>query len=315
MPFAQADLEKFVTDLGLPADKAKVVLDAIGSDEGVRNKFGDNVLRQSDYSAKMGDLQKEKDRLEAEYQEKVKKEETFHASLVGWKTEKEREAERIITEARQAAESKLSDVQKKVRELAQRNGIPEEEIKDLVAASTVENRRTPNDDQQPHRKNGEWMSKEEFRNEAKFYARLPAIQMSLEREYFRLFGQDAPDINWEKVIDGAQSSKRSLQQEFEATYKLPEKRAEVAETKRKKEIEEAEKRGAEQARAKLMEDNPELAGRRSVTRDHRGSPILDQAREHAKKDQSQHTAHGPQDAVSAAVKAFNEGKYREGQAA
>ena len=314
MPFAQADLENFVKDLALPADKAKLVMDAIGSDAATLEKFGSNVLRQNDYSAKMNDLQKEKDRLEAEYQEKVKKEESFHASLVGWKTDAEKKAEAAIATARQDAEAKLTAVQQKVRELATRNGISEDEIKDLVTASTVEPTRTTRTDPTPRNDDGRFMSKDEFREEAKFYARLPGMQMTIEREYYRLFGNDAPDINWDKLIADASSNKRSLQQQYEASYKVPEKRAEVADTKHKKEIEEAEKRGEESARSKLLAEHPDMASR-TVSREHRGSPILDQARAHAKKDQTDHHASGSQETVGAAVKAYREGKYRQENAA
>lgn len=313
MPFAQADLEKFVTELGLPADKAKVVLDAIGSDEGVRNKFGDNVLRKSDYSAKMNEFQKEKERLEADYQKKVREEDAFHSSMAGWKTEKEKETEKLITAAREEAQSKLASIQQKVRELAQRNGIPEDEIKDLTAVQVEPNTtRTSND--RPRNDNGTYMSVEQFQKEARFYAKLPALQMGMEREYYRLFGNDAPAINWDKLIDDSAANRKSLQAQFEETYKVPEKRAEVAETRRKDELDKARKEGEEAALAKFRAEHPEISTR-SVTREVHGSPILDRARAHAKESKDHAAANGQQEAVSAAVKAFNEGKYREGQAA
>jgi len=309
MPFAQADLETWVKGLGLPEDQQKSVLASLGT-ESVLSKVGETIMLRPEFSRKMDELQKEKDRLETDYQEKVKKEENFHASLVGWKTDAEKKAEAAIATARQDAEAKLTAVQQKVRELATRNGISEDEIKDLVAASTVEPTRTTRTEPTTRNDDGRFMSKDEFREEAKFYARLPGMQMTIEREYYRLFGNDAPDINWDKLIADASSNKRSLQQQYEASYKVPEKRAEVADTKHKKEIEEAEKRGEEAARSRLLAEHPDMASR-TVSREHRGSPILDQAREHAKKAADQHTASGPQETVNAAVKAFREGKYRQ----
>lgn len=322
MSFGTAELETFVKDLGLPAEKAKIVMDAIGSDAATLEKFGGHVLRQSDYSAKMGDLQKQKDALEADYQKKVNDEQNFHSSLVSWKSEKEKEAEGIIAKAKEEAQGKLTAVQQKIRELAERNGIPESEIKDMVDANIAPVRASDGNADPLRGLDGRFVSVKEFADTARYYAKLPAIQMSLEREYFRLFGDDAPEPNWDKLIDDTQrvnesraaGQKLSLAQMFEQTYKLPEKRAEVATKRRQEEIDKARKEGEEAALVKFRAEHPDLSTR-TVDRERRGSPILEQARTHAAEGKRPNAEHGSHAAVSAAVAAFNSGKYKEGHAA
>lgn len=311
MPFAQADLEKFVTGLGLSADKAKVVMDAIGSDGAILNKFGEHVLRQEDYSSKMDALKKEQEKLEADFQDKVRKEEEFHNSVAQWKTDAEKRAEAAITAAKNEAAASLSAARDKIRALAEKNGIPEEEIKDLIAAAPVT--RT-NNDPPPRSDDGRFMTRESFQKEAEFYSLLPAIQMDLRDDYYRLYGNDAPRINWEKVIADAKSNKLSLADQFEKSYNLTQKRTELAEKQRTADLEKARKEGEEAARTKMLAEHPELSSR-TIDRQRVGSPILDKAREHAEEDRKKRGGTGPQDTVSAAVAAFNSGKYKDGKAA
>jgi hypothetical protein len=311
MPYAVADLEKFVADLGLPADKAKMVLDSIGADEGARNKFGEHVLRQQDYSSKMDALKTEQQRLETEYKSKVAQEEAFHASVATWKTEAEKKTEEAITKARREAEDRLANASAKIRTLATNHGIPEDEIKDLLVAPA-----NPNPNPQPRDpETGKFMTTEQYLRDADFYARLPGIMSSKEREYYRLYGTDAPDINWDKVIDASKTNKKPLGVMFDETYKLAEKRQEIEAKKHADDIAAAEKRGEEAALSKLLAEHPEMTGR-VVNRERPGSPILERAREHAKlPDAPKPSPNASRDAVSAAVQAFQDGKYKSGQAA
>jgi hypothetical protein len=312
MPYTTKELEIFLTELELPEAQRKAALEAIGAGgEKVLNRFGEHVLRQSDFSAKMDALTKDRERLEAEHAERMKKEDQFQASLATWKTEKEKEADEAMTKAREDSEARLRANAERIRALAATYGISENEIKDLTAAPAAETRaerpRDPN--------TGQYMTTDQFKTEAKFYARLPGIQLGLDREYYRLFGNDAPAVNWDKVIDEAQSNNRNLTAQFELTYKLSDKRAEITAAAHTKELADAEKRGAEAAMSKFYAENP-ASGARNLDRTRPGSPILDQARKDAaagSAEAARQTAGGSQLAVEAATKAFQNGKYRDGK--
>jgi hypothetical protein len=312
MAYTQKELEAFVKDLDLPADKAKAILDAMGSDEKVLNKFGDNVLRQSDYSAKLNALQAEKAKSEKELQERIAKEDQFHASLGEWKTKKEKEAEAAIAQAREEAEDRLAAVQARIKAIAQEEGISEDKIKDLVTARPNETR-TRKEPAVRDPETGKWVSQDEFNNkfrrEGVEMAKLIPIMNRLEKDYRKLFGDDAPDVDYNKLIDVAASKGRKLSEVFEDEYHLSAKRKELDDNQRKKDLEDAERRGAESARSKLLSEHPELSSRQ-VTRERQGSAILDVARKQVEKGAP--PARKPGEGVEAAVNAFRSGKYKDG---
>lgn len=307
MPFTAAELESWVTGLGLSEDKKKVVLEAMGA-EAVLPKVGETILMRADYSKNLDALAKDKERLEAEYKQKVAAEDKFRESLSGWKTEAEQKYEASLKKAREESETRLAASRDKIKSLAERYSIPEEEVKDLLAAPATAPRTEPVRDPDT----GKFMSREEYSREAQSYVKLPAIMVGLDREYYKLFGNDATPINWEKVIEGAQTNKRTVSQEFEFTFHMEDKRKEIGVAAHKKEIEDAEKRGADSARSKVFAEHPELAGR-SVTREAPGSPILDEARKQAATGKPpEHTTGGPRSAVEAATAAYLAGKYKDG---
>jgi hypothetical protein len=314
MPYTAAELETFVKELGLPEDKAKAVLGAIGSDGATLEKFGAHVLRQADYSAKLNELATEKTRLEADFQKKREEEDRFHAGVASWKTAKEKEVADRMAQATADAEAKLNAARDKVKSLVARGAVLEDDVKDLLTAPTATT--TTRTDDQPRDANGKYLSREEFQNEASFFLRIPGLVTSMEREYFRMFGNDAPAPNWELVMESAKKIKSAqpMRDAFEQTYKLPEKRAEIAKKQHDDDIAAAEKRGAEAARSKMLAENPEISGR-TVSRERPGSPILDRGRaqmeEMKKAGKAPASDHASRDTVSAAVAAFNDGKYRQ----
>jgi hypothetical protein len=308
MPFTAAELESWVKGLGIPEADQKVVLEKLGA-EAVLPKVGEAILMRSDYSKNLDALKQEKEKLESEYRQKVAAEDKFRESLTGWKTQKEKEYEGQLAAARQEAEAKLAAASAKIKAVADRYGVPEDEVKDLLVAAP-----NPNPNPAPPRDSdtGKFLPREEWNREAQAYVKLPAIMVGLDREYYRLFGNDAPPINWEKVIEGATANKRPVSQEFESMFHMEDKRKEIAKAAHDKEIDDARKAGEQSAMSKLMAEHPELANR-SVIREHRGSPILDEARRQAAAGKPpDKPAGGPRSAVEAAVKAFQDGRYKGG---
>lgn len=310
MPFTVEELRTWVTSLGLPEAQQKTALELFSSEQ-VLPKVGETIMLRPEFSRKLDELQKEKERLEAEFAERQKKEDQFHSSLATWKTQAEKDAAAAITKAREESEAKLTANAEKIRLLAAKYGVPEEEVKDLVALPAnvtpvrTEVVRDPD--------TGRFVTREQFQTEARFYAKLPAVVIALDREYYKLFGADAPAVNWDKVIDEAQDNHRTLTAQFELAYKIPEKRTEIAEGVHKKAIDEAEKRGRESAMSQYFAEHPEAINR-PIDRPRGGSPILDQARRDAATDptKARPAPGGPQSAVEAATKAYQEGKYKGG---
>jgi len=310
MAYTTAELEKFLTELELPEDKRKIALEAIGAGgEKVLNSFGAHVLRQSDYSAKMDELQKEKDRLEADVNARIEREDAFHSSVAQWKTTKEKEAEDAITKARQESQEQLRANAERIRKLAAEYFIPEDQIKDLTSVQTSASKTEPARDPET----GKFVTREQLETAEAYYTVYPFVIAELRDEYRRLYGADAPSINGVQLVKDARANKRTLEEQFNITYKMNEKRAELAETSRKAEIEKARKEGEESARSKILSEHPELS-HRAIDREHVGSAILNQARKDAgmSPDKARQTAGGPQEAVSEAVKAFQEGRYKGG---
>jgi hypothetical protein len=285
MPYTAEDLGTWVKSLGLSEADQKIMLEKLGA-ESVLPKVGETILMRSEFAKKMDELKKEQSTLTADYESKRKKEDQFHASVAQWQTEEEKKMQAQITAAREDAEAKLSAASAKIRKLAETHAIPEDQIKDLLEAPAPRgnNNNAPDNTRELIRGlEGKFVSAAHLREETIAFAQLPGIISKHEREYYKLFGADAPDINWNDLVKKSSEEKRPLSAVFETTYKLAEKRTELAEAQHKKDIADAESRGAESARTKLLAEHPELASR-TITRERTGSAILDQARLHAKQE-------------------------------
>jgi hypothetical protein len=300
MAFTATELQEWVKSLGLPEDKAKIVLESFGAPE-VLTKVGETVLARQDYSRNMDKLKAEEKRLAEDFAKKVAEEDrksTEYATSVGkWKTEKE-EVLNKATKAREEAEAKLVAAQAKIKEIAPTYGIPEDQLSSIL--TPVVARTEPRREDPPRNENGEFISKEEFNKTVMNYAKLPAIITTLEREHVRLFGPNAEMPDWMAMVDAG----KPLKQAWEEKYKVPERREALNKEAHDREIAEAEKRGAEAARSKFLAENPVSAG---VRRDSdSGSPVLSEIkRQNAAREGDKDPGRG----VAAAVAAFNEKKY------
>jgi hypothetical protein len=313
MAFDQAGLQTWVNTLGLSDADKTVVLAALGKDA-ILPKVGESILAQGEFTRRMQDLQSKERTLEDQYKARIAEEEKKTTDFVNatgtWKTEKEALANDAIAK-REAAEAALNRVKTEIQSLATDYGIPAERIPKFDVTTPTNSTPTHND--LPNRDlEGKFVTKEYMKGLEGSYVKLPAIITRLDREYERLFGRDAPLVDWEKVIDDAGKNKRTLLQQFETEYKVPERRAAIAKEQHDKEIADAEARGAESARTKLLADNPGLAT--NTRRENgEGSPILAQARAQATERAKANNTPAPVDesrGVAAAVNAFRQGKYK-----
>lgn len=303
MPFTTAECETWVKGLGLSEADQKVVLEKIGSNPDVLNKVGGSILAQGEFSRKMDELKNRETTLETEYRTKVEAEDRFRESLTGWKTQKEQETENRIKAAREESEAKLTAARERIRTLATAHGIPEDEIRDLVPTTAAVTRQDP-----PRDTTTGQFTRDDFNKEARAYVRLGPIINRMDREYFHLFGNDAPEPDWNAVIQRAEESKRPVADVFADTYKIREKRAELDTAKHTKEVEDARKAGEEAARSKIYAEHPELGIRTVNTDRQRSSPVLKLAREQM-KDGAPKDAKDPNRAAKNAASAWNDGKY------
>jgi hypothetical protein len=129
---ADFNLDSFLTDLGLPADKLGAVKDAFGDDK-VQQKLKESVLRQSDYDKKFNamkaDLAKQQEDLQAEAEEKQAAIVAEKAALGKWKTDAEKQLAGERIKRLQAEERLLKGAELYGVDL---DSIPVSEMKELA---------------------------------------------------------------------------------------------------------------------------------------------------------------------------------------
>lgn len=310
------DLGKWVEGLKLPEAERKAVLDAIGKGgEDALKYIESNQLRQDEFSKKMNDLQTDIQKKEKDLEAKIANEDKYHNSLASWDTKRKKELEDATT-ARKKAEDALAAARDKVSALATEHDLPADEVQKLFEGAPV---RQENNDRgvDPKELDSRYVTRDDFRVEARSYARLATMIPALERQHFKLFGDAAEAPDWEKLIEETTKlgGAKTLKQVYEETYKVAEKREELTNASWNAKIETAKKEAAEAERAKILADNPTLANNGVRSSEREGSPVLalaNKQRQEADKGKAPVTSVSP---VAAAVAAFNSGKYNKDKAA
>jgi hypothetical protein len=314
------DLGKWVEGLKLPEAEKAAVVAAIGKggDEALKYIEG-NQLRQDEFSRKLNDLQADIQKKEDDLKRKVAVEDSYHNSLATWDTKRKTELAEAKT-ARETSERVLAAAREKVAKLATDFDIPADQVSGLFEGAPVVTRQDPppNTHVDPKEFEGRFVSKETFQAEARAYAKFAALIPSLERQHFKLFGEAAESPNWEKLIEDtvAASGAKTLKQIYEDQYKVNEKREELRNAEVTAKVETARREGAEAERAKMLADNPTLAGQGVRSGEREGSPVLALAKtQAAKAAEGKAPVTAPVNPVAAAVAAFNSGKYKTGDKA
>lgn len=315
------DVAAWVKGLELPEAEQAAVLAAIGKGgEKALKYIEENQLRQSDYSKKMDALTADVKKKEADLAKQKETEDNYHNSLASWDTKRKKELA-DATAAREKAERALATARDKVLELAKENDLPADDIAKLFegAPASSGNNEPRNSGVDPKELDSRFVTREDFRVEAKSYARLATMIPGLERNHFKLFGDNAEPPDWEKLIEKtvATNGTKTLKQVYEEEYKVADKREELKTAAWNAKIETARKEAAEAERAKILADNPTLANVGGVrTGEREGSPVLALAtKQRIEADKGKVPANTGMSAVQSAVAAFNSGKYKSGEKA
>jgi hypothetical protein len=316
------ELKGWLKGLGLADDVVADISTKI-TDEKVLTALKDQVMAQSDYSRSMDGLKKDRDRLQKEFDDKLKKE---MDSLGNYRGEFDARYKKAADE-RLAAENRLNSVKSQLEALANEYALPEDAIKPILEGSRVATPATPTAPAAPSVDTSQFLTREQFGKDAQFYKRLPIEYQRIAAVHQSLFKQDPflEDANGQCIMDRvlakAENDKVTLRQAWEQEFSVGTKRAEVAAAERaeadKKLVAETERR----IRSEIAVENP-AAFKRPAGLPH--SPALEMAGPPKKADGTPTNANAPafqratasqsEDRVANAVRAW-QATIDEGHAA
>jgi hypothetical protein len=275
----QAWLKELNTDNVLSAEELTALQGAV-SKPAVLKKIEEGTLRQSDYSRKMGELQ-----------QKERETVALQTSLKEWKATADKQIEASNLTAKQK-EQRLAQIEASVKAKASEYGLDIAEIipPESTPAPVVPQNQDPQSPRFLAREDWEKAQAEMARN----YPLLPAALHDLSVKHRKTFGTDLEDTT--SLVRKAMESQKPLAQVWEEEFKVADKLKEIQEADVNRRIAEAVAAKENQLRSELQLPAPRPeAGH---------SPVLTVI-----KPQEQQKPGG---GVAAAVAAFNEGKYRQG---
>lgn len=235
--------------------------------------IGSSVLRQEDYS-RLAKQVKDKERETAEFQ----------TALSEWKTSAESEYLQM-QRAKAAAEAEVA----RLKTLATAYDVPEDELRKGTAPVIVDQ---PNP-QQPAVDTSSFLKKEEAQQAMIDALKVQNKLVTIAARHQTLFGKPLED---EELIDRAIQNQRTIDQEWEETYKVADKRAEIAAAQQ----EAHDQRIREEERAKVLSELKLPDARPGVPT----SPVSEMFK------QSVDAANDKQTGLQAALEAYGAGKYR-----
>lgn len=291
-------LESWLKDLDLSEDEMRIVSPLFSKPERTEKLKG-SVLRQSEFSRKMNDLDKQKAELEASILEKEQLIAADAQKLGAWK----QTADKTLTDTAEALEKERVErfkLAQKMERLATQYG---EDPKQWLSTEDV----TPPpkepvkavDTSEYDKKYFSREDADKFGNELRLVPDLAAEFHDLAEEHYELFGKR---LKMGPLVQEARKSKKLLREQWAEQYKVEERRKELSE----KAIEERIQARVSEEKQKILSEH-KLPVTRSGDGD--GSPLL-QMREDLRLAGKERKSQGSS-AVDAAVKAYNTGKYKE----
>lgn len=262
-----------------------------------------SALRQADYSKKMDDVREaQKAAADATNALATKQAEVvrYQIEVANWKDGAETKYKQTVDES-EKLERRASAATARLRAIAMANGLdPAEVLKDIDIIPTEEVNRqnmTQNID------TSKFLTQEQFEvNVKKAVSESAVIEAAIydvASEHKRLFGQDLP--NARELVQGALASKQTLTQFWENKFKVPEKRAEAAETAFNERVNKA----VEEKTSKFLSEQALNQSGQHMTPGNINSPVF---RPDVLKPISADHQSGA--GISAAIAAAASGKYR-----
>lgn len=205
-----------------------------------------SALRQSDYSRQMTAVQQAQKAVEdaqRELQAKEAEVNSYKGTLESWKTGADAKFNQAVKDA-EAASNKATAALNRLRSVAVASGLDENEVlKDLDVTSNNPN---PNPGGQPTLDTSKFLTSDQLKQQVaqaqREAALIDATIYDLAAEYRRLYGQEPPS-GWAKsVVEGALSTKTTLEQYVTKEFKFDEKRGEASEKAIQARIDEAVKK-------------------------------------------------------------------------
>ena len=244
-------VEQFINSLGATEDEKKALLAAVG-------KYSTNFDAAFD---EIDTLKTREAELRTQYEEKAA---AYEKSLQGWQTEAEKSFQTALAAEGARINAERAAIQADIRKLAAEYALPETAIAPLVGKAPAAP--TPPEPKQPTFDEGKFMTRDQFRTEADYYAKLPLLYSRLEREHTKLFGEsNYPDFD--KLIDFSTKNKVNLETAWKTMYNIEAKREEVRnkqfEDRLKAETEKVAKDTEARIRSEVAADNPAMVHRHS----------------------------------------------------
>lgn len=247
-------VEQYLEGLELSAEDKAIVAKALGNEKNLKELEG-RGLRQSEFSKRMDELTAKQNEAATKAQQAAE----YYQTVNKWRMEKE-------TEFNSTVEDRI----KAIRPQLISSGLTDEEADKILGGTAVSIKRG---DPNPANGNGnvDFVTRKQIGELERQYAALPALYMQIGAEHSRLFGADS-QLDWEPMVKKSLESGKSLRETWEETYKVPDKRSEIAKAAHDKEINEAIDRGKKTAMDEFYAKNPDLLNR--VTNPSMPTPLL-----------------------------------------
>ncbi len=218
------------------------VLEAAADKPQVAEFIGGSQLRQSDYNRRMNELKSQYDVKAAEILQ-------YEKDLANWRGN----TEKSVTQLKQELQLARTEAQR-LRDTAKAYGLAEEDLGVPVAPHTA----PPGVDDPQNRKGHDpefdptqFLKKTEIEELGQTAFLLPAEINDIVAEHVELFGKQPKGMR--QIVEQAMRERRTVREVYEETFKVADRRTEIAEQQKEAEI----KRRVEEQIAAWRTENPE----------------------------------------------------------
>jgi hypothetical protein len=291
---AESFLEGLEKEAGISGEALKAIREAVGGNPKADEFVKGSVLRQSDYSRRQAELQSAREAVETAQRTLADKEASvskYQTELGQWKAGADSKVIEALT-AREQAETKLAAALARLSTVGGKYGVDPADL-ELGDIKPVAKTETPAFD------DSKYVKVDDLGRRVQEAGVLDAMIYDLGNEHLALFGKPLPkaaELVQESIAKGVPLTKL-----WEEKYKVVEKRNEVVEASVQQRI--ANAVVAERTRLASAGALPSDGGQVGFRDDLHGSPILEAAKSVAAKEEVL-------GGVSAAIAAFNSGKYK-----